>query len=101
MRKLLVTATAAAALFAAGLLASPPAEAMPLAQPNGLTAAIPDNNLTQDVAYFCRRVWRCGYWGCGWRRMCTWGPGYGYGGYPGYYSYGYARPWGWRHRHWW
>lgn len=95
MRKLLVTTMAAAAAFAACALASPRAEAMPLAAPSGLSAAIQSENLTQDVAYICRRVWRCGYWGCGWRRACSWGPGgyYGYGYYGGYRPWRYHRPW--------
>ncbi|HZP78310.1 MAG TPA: hypothetical protein VFB45_19355 [Pseudolabrys sp.] len=95
MLKLLVTTAAAAALFATCALFSPRAEAMPIAAPGGLSAAIHNDNLAQNVAYICRRVWRCGPWGCGWRRAC-----YFTGGYYGYGYYG--RPyWGWRHRHWW
>lgn len=97
MRKLLLTTMAAAAAFVACTLASPRAEAMPLAAPGGLAAAIQSENLTQDVHYYCRRVWRCGYWGCGWRRACYGGGYYGYGYYGGY---GY-RPYRYYHRHWW
>src|SRR5690349_16802885 len=58
----------------------------------------------------CPVVWRCGYWGCGWRPLC--GPvlGGGYYGPPAWHSYGwrerYGHPyWGYRPyagygRHW-
>ena len=59
----------------------------------------------EQVAYICRPVWRCGPWGCGWRRACFWRPGpYGfYGPYrPFYRPYAFARPWGpyWGYRRW-
>ena len=82
---------AVAALVVAGL-ASPKAEAVPISVPAGLNAAIKEANPVQDVAYDCHRVWRCGPYGCGWRRACNWHPGYSYGYYsqPAY-SYGYYR----------
>jgi hypothetical protein len=48
---------------------------MTVAMPAGIAKAI--DSLAQDVAYVCRRVWRCGPWSCGWRRACWWtGPRY-------------------------
>lgn len=48
---------------------------MTVAMPAGIAKAI--DSLAQDVAYVCRRVWRCGPWGYGWRRACWWtGPRY-------------------------
>ncbi|HZQ11576.1 MAG TPA: hypothetical protein VFB31_02070 [Pseudolabrys sp.] len=83
MRRTMLVAAAALALSAGALLPGR-AEAMTVAAPVGMQAAIGDT-LTQDVAYVCQPVWRCGYWGCGWRRACWWtGPG----------------PYYWRHRYW-
>ena len=100
MRKFFITCLAAAALLVIGAFASPGAEAMTVPAPAGLNAAIHEANPAQHVAYICQRAWRCGYYGCGWRRTCYWGPRYDYG-----YGYGYYRPYryGWRHRHreWW
>ena len=98
MRRLfLICAVAATILFAP--VAVPRAEAMTITAPAGISAVVQDNSLAQSVAYICRRVWRCGYWGCGWRRSCWWRPG-------PYYGYGYYRPywhrsWGWRRHYWW
>ena len=85
MRKLLLAGAAGAALFTAGLAAPSAANAMPLAP----LASGP--GLADNVAYFCRPVWRCGPYGCGWTRFCGWRPG------PYYAPYGFVRPyWGWR-----
>jgi hypothetical protein len=54
------------------LLAPVPASAMTLPAPTGLQATLDGTNFTQDVAYVCRHVWRCGPYGCGWRRVCWW-----------------------------
>ena len=92
MRRMMLSAAAALALLAAAAFLPNRAEAMTIAAPVGLQAAIGDR-LAEDAAYLCRRVWRCGYYGCGWRRACYWGPG-------PYYGYGYApRPY-WRHHYW-
>jgi hypothetical protein len=92
MRRTMLSAAAALALLTAGSFLPDRAEAMTITAPVGLQAAIGDR-LAQDAAYICRRVWRCGYYGCGWRRACYWGPG-------PYYGYGYGpRPY-WGHRHW-
>ena len=77
MRRLILAIAAALAVVAAGSLAPGRAEAMPLSMPAGIRAAIDETSLAQDVAYVCRRVWRCGPYGCGWRRTCYWtGPRY-------------------------
>jgi hypothetical protein len=97
MQKRLNTCLAAAAVLAVAALASPSAEAMTVMVPSGLNAAIRDANPVQEAAYNCRPVWRCGAWGCGWRRACWWGPG------PyGYYPYRpYRHGWHGGHRRWW
>ncbi len=88
MRRIILATAAALALLAAGSLAPGRAEAMTISTPAGIAAAVDANSLTQNVAYVCRRVWRCGPYGCGWRRVCyRTGPGYYYGG-PGYYGPG-------------
>ena len=69
MRRTFLTLTAAAALLAAGSLFTT-ANALPLSTPAGINAAIDATNLTEDVAYVCRRVRRCGPWGCRWHREC-------------------------------
>src|SRR5262245_5992831 len=84
--------TALAALFAVALFTAKPALAMPISAPAGLAGAAAEFNVTENVA--CSVVWRCGYYGCGWRRVC-WAPYYG--GY-GYYRphYGYRPYYGYR-----
>jgi hypothetical protein len=91
MRKLVLTMAAVAALAAAGMATAPRAEALPVSANIAVPAG---DGLLQDTAYVCGRVWRCGPWGCGWRRVCSWRPG----------PYWGPRRWGWhggwRHRHW-
>jgi len=98
MRRSVLAAAATLTLLAAGSFSPNRADAMTVTTPTGLMAAIDGTRLTQDVAYVCRRVWRCGPYGCGWRRVCWWTrPGpyyYGYGG-PYYYGRPYYR------RYWW
>ena len=93
MQKLYRNCLAAAAALVVVGIASPKAEAMTISAPAGLNAAIHEANPTQEVAYNCRRVWRCGSYGCGWRRACYWSPGqeygYSYRSYSQPYSYGY------------
>jgi len=98
MRRILLSATAALAMLAGPAIMADRAEAMTLAAPAGMHEALGNTGLAQDVAYVCRRVWRCGYYGCGWRRACWWtGPYYGYGYGPywrgGYYHRHYGRHW--------
>jgi hypothetical protein len=100
MRRLVLATAATLAILLVGSFVPNRAEAMTVTTPAGLQAAIEDTNLLQDVA--CRRVWRCGPYGCGWRRVCWrsapyYGGGYGvYGGGP-FYG-GYYRPY---RRYWW
>ena len=96
MRRILLSAAAAFAVLSAGAMLPSRAEAMTVTAPVGLQSAIGDR-LVQDTAYVCRRVWRCGYYGCGWRRACWWtGPSYGYG-YGPYWRRGYYHRHYWRH----
>jgi hypothetical protein len=78
------------AFVAIGLAATPltskPVHAMALPAPAGMNAAADALSDTHQVA--CRLVWRCGYYGCGWRRVC-WAPRYSY--YAPYYR-PYYRP---------
>jgi hypothetical protein len=104
MRRI-VLAAATLAILAVGSFVPNRAEAMTAPTPAGLVAALEGTNLAQDVAYVCRRVWRCGPYGyCGWRRACWYTGGgpyyYGYGG-PSYYGgpYYYGRPY--YRRYWW
>ena len=92
MRKILLGIAASVAILAIGSINANRAEAMALPAPAGLLAAIEDTALITQVPYICSRVWRCGYYGCGPRRVCWWRPGYGFG--PGY---GFYRP----YRRWW
>jgi hypothetical protein len=95
MRKWILLAGLAVGLFTAGALNAPRAEAMTFGTPAGVALAAEGTNLAEEVAYVCRRVWRCGPYGCGWRRNCWWsGPRY-YG--PRYFG---PRPYPhWRYRH--
>lgn len=85
MRKWFLLAALSAGIFAAGALSAPRAEAMTTGLPSGLGIAADSTSITEDAAYVCRRVWRCGPYGCGWRRVCGWvgGPRF-YGGGPYY-----------------
>ena len=67
MRRIVLTTAATLAILAAGSITNR-ADAMTVAMPAGIAKAIDGSSLAQDVAYVCRRVWRCGPWGCGWRR---------------------------------
>jgi hypothetical protein len=85
MRRTVLAIAATLAILAVGSFVPNRAEAMTVTTPAGIKAVLDGTNLIQDVA--CRRVWRCGPYGCGWRRVC-WAPYY-YGGGP-YYGYGYG-----------
>lgn len=88
MRRTILAAAATLAVLVGGALTPQSAEAMTLPAPAGIAAAAQENTLAQDVAYVCRRVWRCGPYGCGWRRSC-------------YYTrpYRYSRPYPYYRRH--
>ncbi len=86
--------------------APPPAE---LAPPP--VAMIPEAPVIVRVEPRCPTIWRCGYWGCGWRAACAPVTSEVYGVAP-YWRYrapyreyhrpywGYSHPrWGYRH-HW-
>jgi hypothetical protein len=92
MRKTILGA-AVFALLALAPFALKPAQAMTLPAPSGLASALGEVSIAEDVA--CRRVWRCGRYGCGWRRVC-WGPPRGF-----YRPYGYrSHRYGYGHRRW-
>jgi hypothetical protein len=90
MRRIALATAATLAILAAGSFVPNRAAAMTVTTPAGIGAALDGTNLAQDVAYVCRRVWRCGPYGCGWRRACWWT-----GGGPYYYGGPYRR------RYWW
>jgi hypothetical protein len=103
MRKILMMPLAAAALLAAGALFPTGANAAPAAPSSGLSDAVKQNGVTENVAYVCRRVFRFGYW----QRRCFYagGPayygGYGYYGPRPFYGYGYGyRRYGYYGRRW-
>jgi len=90
MRSLLLTSSTVAAAFATATFFAPhPAQAMTIATPTGLNAAIQQSDLKQSV------YWRRGYWGYSYYRPSYAYPSYSYGyGYRPYaypaYSYGYS-----------
>jgi len=90
MRPIALATAATLAILAASSFVPNRAEAMTITTPAGIGTALDGTNLAQDVAYVCRRVWRCGPYGCGWRRACWWT-----GGGPYYYGGPYRR------RYWW
>jgi hypothetical protein len=90
MRRIALATAATLAILAGGSFVPNRAEAMTITAPAGIRAALDGTNLAQDVAYICRRVWRCGPYGCGWRRGCWWT-----GGGPYYHGGRYRR------RYWW
>jgi len=85
---------AAVFVLTCGVALTERANAMPLAP---LSTAAGQAGAIEQVQYGCRRVWRCGPYGCGWRRIC-WAPPvpyYGAYGFRPYYGYGYGyRRWG-------
>jgi hypothetical protein len=87
MRRIVLATTATLTILAAGSLGPNRAEAMTVTTPAGLQAVIDGTTLLEDVQVRCRRVWRCGPYGCGWRRAC-WRAAPFYGGYGGYGVYG-------------
>lgn len=100
MRRFFLLMGVTFALLIAVSLAPNRASAMAIGAPVGALAAAEQTNLTEEVAYVCRRVWRCGPRGCGWRRVCWWRPGPVYA--PRYFYGGprwRARPY-YRYRHW-
>jgi hypothetical protein len=86
VRRTILAIAAALALITGLSLAPQEAEAMPVTA--GVATAVGGHSLVQDAAYVCRPIWRCGRYGCGWRRVCYWTPGRYWG-----------RPY-WRGRYW-
>lgn len=72
MRKTVLATMAALAILACSSFVPERADAMTAPVPAGIRAVIDGSTLAQDIAYVCRRVWRCGPYGCGWRRACWW-----------------------------
>ncbi len=97
MRKILMTCAGAMALFTIATFAPSRTQAMTLATPAGLSKALHDNSLTENVAYICRGGWgwrRCG-WTPGWayyRPAYFYRPAYAYRYYRPAYAYAYRRP---------
>jgi hypothetical protein len=89
MRKVLLAVAAVVALVSVLSIAPNRAEAAALPITTGIQAALEDNDLLQEAAYVCRRVWRCGAYGCAWRRVCSYTRPY----YRPYRSYRYYRRW--------
>jgi hypothetical protein len=69
MRKVLLTLATASLLLSVMTFAPLSADAMTLGDPAAV-ATQAQSSLLQQVD--CRTIWRCGYWGCGWRNVC-WG----------------------------
>ena len=76
MGRIVLAITAVLALLAAISLSPNRAEAAAMPVPTGIQAAIQDNSMIEEAAYICRRIWRCGPYGCGWRRICSYAPRY-------------------------
>jgi hypothetical protein len=100
MRSLLLTSCTAAIAFATATVFAPhPAQAMTIAAPTGLSAAIQQSDVKQNV------YWRRGYWGYSYYRpyayTFAYRPYYAYA-YRPYYAYAYRpyyayayRPYAW------
>jgi hypothetical protein len=91
MRRIVLATSAMLAILALRSFV-PNAEAMRFASLASILHASADANLVQDVA--CRRLYRCGPYGCDWRTVC-WAdpnshPGTYYYGYDGPFDYGYG-----------
>jgi len=78
MRKMFVVIAAATAILAAASMVPTGAGAAPLSGVAGLGGALAESDATTPVNYACSRVWRCGPFGCGFRSVCGWRPGYGF-----------------------
>jgi hypothetical protein len=117
MRFAIVSATAViaggailTAANAADLYTTPPptAEAPPpppvVEAPPAVTVAPPAVVVVPERRVFvepsCPTIWRCGYWGCGWRASCAPVTAEVYGAAPGYAYYRYRPNWGHSHPRW-
>src|SRR5262249_62220848 len=93
IRCIAIAAAVPLAILAAGSITPNRAEAMTVTTPSGMQNALNEDSLVQDVQVGCRRVWRCGPYGCGWRRVC-WRAAPYYGGFGGYRGGGDTTPFG-------
>jgi len=79
--------------------APPPAEVAP-----PRVAVIPEARVLVPVEPRCPIVWRCGYWGCGWREACAPVTADVYEVIPSWRYRApyreYHRPWGYSHPRW-
>jgi hypothetical protein len=91
MRKIFLTAALLFGFAVAGSLMPGQANAMTISTPAAAQQALGDG-LAEQVRYVCRRVWRCSYYGCGWRRACYWRPSH---------RWHRHRHWRRHHRYWW
>jgi hypothetical protein len=83
--RLILAATAAAAILSGSSLLASRADAMTITAPAGMRAAIEDSSAVEQTAYVCYRH--------GWRRVCSWHRPHRV------YRHYYPRArWGWRHR---
>lgn len=99
MRRTALATAAALAVLAVASFAPSQANAMAMSTPAGIAAAVDSTSLSQNVAYVCRPVRRCGPGGCWVRRSCFYTGGY----YGGGYRYGYRHHYGYYNgyrRHW-
>jgi hypothetical protein len=96
MRRIILATTITLAILAVQSLVPNRAEAMPVTTPADILGVLKDTNVVQEIA--CRRVWRCGPYGCGWRAVC-WADPYSHPGtyYGGFYNYYGGVPLRWSH----
>ncbi|HEY6021247.1 MAG TPA: hypothetical protein VIY48_15495 [Candidatus Paceibacterota bacterium] len=85
MRRIVLAISATLAVLVIGSFTAS-AGNLTAAAPANSVHALKDTNLIQDIA--CRRMYRCGPYGCGWRAVCWADPH----AYPGTYYYGYDAP---------
>lgn len=65
----------AAALIASVAFVPGRAEATTSMSAAAVRAAASGLSVTAEARTVCRRIWRCGVYRCGWRRVCAWRPG--------------------------
>ena len=119
MRSMVLAVTAIAAIVSTATLSAAQAADLypapegppPVAEAPPPAVVVPRPPAVVLVEPQCPVVWRCGYWGCGWRHACGPvgpevyvgpGPRWGYyGGYRGYRGphWDHGHHWGYR-RHW-
>jgi hypothetical protein len=89
--RMIVLAIVGALTVGVTVVAGARADAATFPMPAGIGA----DGAAQEAAYVCGKVWRCGDFSCGWRRVCNWiAPR----SYRSYRSYRYNRPFHYFHR---